>query len=109
MDLACFVTLCSCLGAGARLCICRCSIASFKLWVNLSYFFCTLTTHCPSLGLIYSATAEFCCRATAPAVTPVPFTEGMRASVGTYTLGQGVWENSALFLFYKRILCCSFA
>ena len=38
-----------------------------------------------------------------------PPTEGMRASVGTYTLGQGVGENSALLLFfYKRILGCSF-
>ena len=38
-----------------------------------------------------------------------PPTEGMRASVGTYTLGQGVGENSALFFFFhKRILGCSF-
>ena len=32
----------------------------------------------------------------------------MRASVGTYTLGQSVLENSALLFFYKRILGCSF-
>ena len=38
-----------------------------------------------------------------------PPTEGMRASVGTYTLGQGVGENSALlFFFHKRTLGCSF-
>ena len=26
----------------------------------------------------------------------------------TYTLGESVWENSALLFFYKRILGCSF-
>ena len=36
-----------------------------------------------------------------------PPTEGMRASVGTYTLGQSVRENSAL-IFYQGILGCSF-
>ena len=104
-----FLSLCSCLRARARLCICRCSAPISILWVNLLYFFCTLPTHRPSLGLIYSATAEFRCRATAPAVTPAPPTEGMRASVGTYTLGQGVGENSALLLFFhKRNLGCRF-
>ena len=97
-----FLTLCSCLRARARLCICRCSAPIPILWVNLSYFFCTLPTHCLSLGLIYSATVEFRCRATAPAVTPAPPTEGMRASVGTYILGQGVGQNSALLFFFTR-------
>ena len=97
-----FLTLCSWLRARARLCICRCSAPISILWVNLVHFFCTLPTHCPSLGLIYSATAEFRCRATAPAVTAVPPTEGMRASVGTYTLGQGVGENSFLFFFFSQ-------
>ena len=27
--------------------------------------------------------------------------------MGTCTLGQSVWENSALLFFYKRILECS--
>ena len=31
-----------------------------------------------------------------------PPTEGMRASVGTYNLGQGVGENSALLFFFTR-------
>ena len=31
-----------------------------------------------------------------------PPTEGMRASVGTYTLGQGVGENSALLFFFSQ-------
>ena len=31
-----------------------------------------------------------------------PPTEGMRASVGTYTLGQGVGENSAFFFFFTK-------
>ena len=31
-----------------------------------------------------------------------PPTEGMRASVGTYTLGQGVGENSALLFFFLQ-------
>ena len=77
---------------------------------KLYYIFCTLPTHCPSLGLLYfaTATAEVHCRATAPAVTPAPPTEGMHASVGTYTLRQSVSENSALLFFYQRILGCSF-
>ena len=70
-------------------------------------FFCTLPTHCAGSGLLYCATAESHCRATAPAVTPAPPAEGMHASVGTYTLGQSVRENSALF-FYKGTLGCSF-
>ena len=74
---------------------------------KLIIFFCTLPTRCPGLGLLYSATAESHCRATAPAVTPAPPAEGMRASVGKYTLGQSMRETSALF-FYKGILGCSF-
>ena len=74
---------------------------------KLIIFFCTLPTHCPGLGIWYSATAELHCRATAPAVTPAPPAEGMRASVSTYTLGQGVRENSASF-FYKGNLGVQF-
>ena len=35
-------------------------------------------------------------------MTPAPPTEGMRASVGTYTLDQGVGENSSLFFFLQE-------
>ena len=35
-------------------------------------------------------------------MTPAPRTEGMRASVGTYTLGQGVGENSSLLFFLQE-------
>ena len=35
-------------------------------------------------------------------MTPAPPTEGMRASVGTYTLGQGVGENSSLSFFLQE-------
>ena len=37
-----------------------------------------------------------------------PHHRGVSASVGTCTLGQSVWENSALLFVYKRILGCSF-
>ena len=69
---------------------------------KLYYIFCTLPTHCPNLGLSYSATAESHCRATAPVVTPAPPTEGMRASVGTYTLGQSVLVTSALLFVLQE-------
>ena len=104
--LACFVTLCSCLGAGARLCICRCSIPTFNLWVNFLYFL-----YPPHL-LSQFGTHILChCRVALQSHCSCsdssPPTEGMRASVGTYSLGQSVRENSALF-FYKGILGCSF-
>ena len=35
-------------------------------------------------------------------MTPAPPTEGMRASVGTYTLGQGVGENSSLLFLLEE-------
>ena len=35
-------------------------------------------------------------------MTPAPPTEGMRASVGTYTLGQGLGENSSLLFFLQE-------
>ena len=105
---SCFLllTLCSCLGAGARRCICPCSTSTFNLWVNLLYF-CTLSTHCPILELLHCATAELHCRATAPAVTPsLPPTEERVPQCDTHT--RPVCVGKFCFFFYNRIFGCSF-
>ena len=98
-----FLPLCSCLRARACLCICRCSTPLSILCMG-KLIICFLYPHHP---LSQFGTHMLClCRVTSQihcsCSDSSPPGRGVSASVGTCTLRQSVWENSALFFFFER-------